>query len=192
MHCPRCGHQQNSDKTSFCTKCGLAIGDVKEMLIPESHKNKENRFWEMLLPELHETNKKNKNLLKIVGQGVGLIVFGLVLTLILEILQDLNIIPKVFVKIAFFAFLVAGILRMCIPFLFSENILSDKKEASLENDEAEKNPTNKNPTEKSLPEAEYRPPLDFEIRKFDTNELVTPASVTEHTTKHLKEKLPQE
>ncbi len=44
----------------------------------------------------------------------------------------------------------------------------------------------------SLPEAEFRPPLDFETRNFDTNNLATPPSVTENTTKHLKEKLPQE
>lgn len=195
MHCPKCGHRQTSDKTSFCTKCGLAIGDVKEMLVPESHKNKdnkENRFWEMLLPELYETNKKHKKRLKIVGQGVGLIVFGLVLTFILEILQDFSIIPKVIVKIAFFAFLVAGILRMCIPFLFSKNILSGEKEASTENDGETNMLTNKNPTEKSLPEAQYQPPINLGAKDYDTAEVILPSSVTENTTKLLKKQLEQE
>ena len=43
MHCPRCGHQQNSDEIRFCTKCGLEISDVKELLAPERRQKKANR-----------------------------------------------------------------------------------------------------------------------------------------------------
>ena len=32
MHCPRCGQQQVSDQTKFCSRCGFQLGLVSELL----------------------------------------------------------------------------------------------------------------------------------------------------------------
>jgi hypothetical protein len=32
MHCPRCGQQQVSDQTKFCSRCGFQLGIVAELL----------------------------------------------------------------------------------------------------------------------------------------------------------------
>src|SRR5215211_3863779 len=32
MHCPRCGQQQISDQTKFCSRCGFQLGLVGELL----------------------------------------------------------------------------------------------------------------------------------------------------------------
>ena len=32
MHCPRCGQQQISDQTKFCSRCGFQLGIVSELL----------------------------------------------------------------------------------------------------------------------------------------------------------------
>lgn len=32
MYCPRCGHQQSSDKLRFCSRCGLPLEDVGDAL----------------------------------------------------------------------------------------------------------------------------------------------------------------
>ena len=32
MHCPRCGQQQISDQTKFCSRCGFQLGLVAELL----------------------------------------------------------------------------------------------------------------------------------------------------------------
>ena len=32
MFCPRCGQQQISDQTKFCSRCGFQLGLVAEML----------------------------------------------------------------------------------------------------------------------------------------------------------------
>ena len=32
MHCPRCGQQQISDQTKFCSRCGFQLGLVSELL----------------------------------------------------------------------------------------------------------------------------------------------------------------
>ncbi|MEP6945780.1 MAG: hypothetical protein ABJA02_07680 [Acidobacteriota bacterium] len=52
MHCPSCGQQQVSNETKFCSRCGLPLGLVSEVL---AHGG--------FLPQLAELNKKKKPLL---------------------------------------------------------------------------------------------------------------------------------
>ncbi len=52
MHCPRCGQQQVSDQTKFCSRCGFQLGLVSELLmnggflpqLAELHKGKSSLF----------------------------------------------------------------------------------------------------------------------------------------------------
>ena len=52
MHCPRCGQQQVSDQTKFCSRCGFQLGLVAELLanggflpqLAELHKGKSTWF----------------------------------------------------------------------------------------------------------------------------------------------------
>ena len=46
MHCPRCGQQQISDQTKFCSRCGFQLGLVVELL--------ENGGFLPRLAELHK------------------------------------------------------------------------------------------------------------------------------------------
>lgn len=34
MYCPKCGYQQPSDAFRFCSRCGLQLGSVKELIAP--------------------------------------------------------------------------------------------------------------------------------------------------------------
>lgn len=176
MHCPRCGHPQTSDKIRFCTKCGLAMNDVKELLVPQMGEVKE--------------KKKNK-IGKAVRQGLGLMLFGFVLITILAILRDLSIVPQVFVKIAALVFCVGGVVRMSYPFVFGKNVSKEANYALREYDAAENNLTDKHTAGKSLPQAQYYPPVNFGAKNFDTAEMIQSPSVTENTTKLLKESLAQ-
>jgi len=47
MHCPSCGQQQASNETKFCSRCGLPLGVVAEVLSYGGY-----------LPQLAELNKK--------------------------------------------------------------------------------------------------------------------------------------
>ena len=49
MHCPSCGQQQISNETKFCSRCGLPLGVVSEVLSYGGY-----------LPQLAELNKKKK------------------------------------------------------------------------------------------------------------------------------------
>jgi len=51
MHCPRCGQQQISDQTKFCSRCGFQLGLVSELL--------ENGGF---LPQLAELNKRRSTI----------------------------------------------------------------------------------------------------------------------------------
>lgn len=52
MHCPRCGQQQISEQTKFCSRCGFQLGLVSELLenggflpqLAELHKGKATLF----------------------------------------------------------------------------------------------------------------------------------------------------
>jgi hypothetical protein len=52
MHCPGCGQQQISSETKFCSRCGLPLGLVSEVLAHGGY-----------LPQLAELNKKKRSLL---------------------------------------------------------------------------------------------------------------------------------
>src|SRR5258708_37224499 len=47
MHCPNCGQQQVSNETKFCSRCGLPLGIVSELLIHGGN-----------LPQLEQLTKK--------------------------------------------------------------------------------------------------------------------------------------
>lgn len=51
MHCPSCGQQQASNETKFCSRCGLPLGLVSEVL---AHGG--------FLPQLAELNKGKKSI----------------------------------------------------------------------------------------------------------------------------------
>ena len=51
MHCPSCGQQQISNDTKFCSRCGLPLGIVSEVLMNGGY-----------LPQLAELNKRSTTL----------------------------------------------------------------------------------------------------------------------------------
>lgn len=48
MHCPSCGQQQVSNETKFCSRCGMPLGTVADVLAHGGY-----------LPQLAELNKKS-------------------------------------------------------------------------------------------------------------------------------------
>lgn len=172
MHCPQCGRQQTSDKIRFCTGCGSALNDVKELLILNSRKIEE--------------GKKSK-IGTGVRQGLALFLFGLVLVAVLAMLSDANIVPRIFVNIAALVFCIGGAVRMAYPFLYNEGASHKKTDASLEDVAAAHTLAGATVTGNLLPQPQIGDPfVSFGARSYDTAEMLQPSSVTEHTTKLLK------
>jgi hypothetical protein len=153
----------------------LEIGDVKELLAPELRETKAKRKSEI--------NKASR-------QGMTMVFAGFVVILILAILRDFVAIPKSLFAVAVLIFIIGGAIRMSMPTLFGGNNLikssDDLPEKGLETDKLSGGEL----FDKALPEGENRPPMNIGARGYDTNELVEPASVTEHTTRQLEKELP--
>jgi len=177
MHCPQCGFEQTSDEIRFCTKCGLEISDVKALLTPELRKRKAKRK--------SETNKAQR-------QGFTMVLFGLIVVMILAILREFLPVPKAVMLVALLIFMVGGMIRMVSPYIFGANDSAEGKDDSLEDDSNITKLSGEKFYAKSLPEAEFRPPVTFGKQNYDTNELISPPSVTEDTTRRLKKHLEQE
>ncbi|MBP6003122.1 MAG: zinc ribbon domain-containing protein [Pyrinomonadaceae bacterium] len=62
MHCPSCGQQQVSNETKFCSKCGMPLGLVSDVLAHGGY-----------LPQLAELHKKRKVFTRRNGMGFSLI-----------------------------------------------------------------------------------------------------------------------
>lgn len=175
MHCPKCGHRQNSDEIRFCSKCGFDLKGVKELLAPEKYRMKA---------------KENKARVTGFRHGAGVIIFGFMLTCVLYILSQLGVVPGSYSKIAFMTFLTLGMARALIPIVFGEVKSPRKSEDFAAVDEQDQTQLTGNEfSNKSLPEAKYYPPADFAAKKYTTNELVPILSVTEHTTRHLEKEI---
>lgn len=171
MHCPRCGYQQNSDEMRFCAKCGFELSGVKELLAPELRETKAERKR-----KVHKAQR----------QGFAMILFGLVVIMILAILRDFFSIPKSVITASVLIFMIGGMIRMVSPYIFGGNNATERKPDSPEDVLETSKLNSEQISDKSLPEAEYRPPINFGTKKFDTNELVSPSSVTEETTRKLE------
>lgn len=176
MHCPQCGHRQNSDEISFCAKCGFELSGVRELLAPKLRETK---------------GERKRKINKAQRQGFSMILFGLVVIMILTILRDFFSIPKSVITASVLIFMIGGMIRMVSPYIFGGNNLTESKDDSLEDNMEKSKLSGERFSNNALPEAEYRPPVNFGTKKFDTNELVSPSSVTEDTTRKLKKEFQQ-
>ncbi len=177
MHCPKCGHQQTSDKIRFCTKCGLEIGDVKALLAPELREKKA---------------KRKSEIGKAQRQGMMMVFSGFAVILILAILRDFVDVPKSLFAVAVLIFMIGGAIRMSMPSLFSQNNSSESQDDLSEIDLETNKLSGGQVFEKALPEAEFYPPVNFGAKKYDTNELIAPSSIAEETTRKLKKEFQPE
>lgn len=176
MHCPNCGQQQISDETKFCSRCGMPLGLVSEILanggflpqLAELYKGKQSWltrkngvvfsiiwfiFWVMMLPAFIGLAGGEQE------AGVSA-VFGVFTTVIFLIIT--------------FAFLKKT--PKGIPAGAANQAPAGLNEAATRN---------ALPPQQSIPVSSYAPPSGG-WRAADTGEVAHPSSVTEPTTKLLK------
>ncbi len=181
MHCPRCGQQQISNETRFCSRCGFQLGIVAELLRHDGY-----------LPQLAQLEQHSLKKTLFTKKGGVLfsvfwfILFTLFFTSVAGIL-DLGDLPGVFAVIGVFGsmFLLIGSL-VALP---SSKISSNQLPAEFAGP-----PTpNFRPAEQNaaLPPVQSQPAGDYfapqgDWRAPDTGDFATPGSVTDETTKLLK------
>jgi cytochrome c biogenesis protein CcdA len=179
MHCPRCGQQQVSEETKFCSRCGFPLGLVSEII-----------FHGGFLPQLADLPKNKKWLTRKNALKFALSWF-LVLCFILAPISgiaDLDDLAGFFAVIG----MMGAIIMAIFSFLFlpkekkfyeNENFLHGAQQpaqfAGRQNHQAL-------PPQQAQPAQSYMPPPANSWKAPDTGELTRPGSVTEHTTKLLR------
>jgi len=181
MHCPRCGQQQISDQTKFCSRCGFQLGLVGELL--------QNGGFLPQLAELHSEKTpffSRKN--------------GLIFTLLWFIFWDMMMPafcglagePEAAGAAAVFGVFTTMML-MVISFAFLKRTPKAYELAAYQMPPAP--PTQASlhgnvsagalPPQQSQPASSYMPP-EGSWRAPDTGDIVRPGSVVDGTTKLLK------
>lgn len=181
MYCPRCGQQQISDETKFCSRCGFQMG-----LIPELLTN--NGFF----PRLAEIDKKKspkyftrKN--GLVFSSLWFIFWVMMVPAFFGIMDG----PEEIIAIAASFGLFTTVMFLIISLAFLQKPEKRVRYAPLELRPSQNPslyaPSNAGalPPQQSVPVTAYESPRAGAWR--DTNELTkTPGSVTEGTTKLLQ------
>jgi len=175
MYCPRCGQQQVSEETKFCSRCGFPLGLISEIL---AHGG--------FLPQLTELYKSKKWLTKkngIVFSIMWMMFFLFIMTPFfgiagIEALAGMSAIIGIFGGlmwlIASLVFLKSSVLNS-----FGANELPNANVSNLYEANQRVLP------QQTQPAQSYVPPANT-WKAPDTGEFARPGSVTEGTTKLLQ------
>lgn len=170
MYCPKCNQQQVSGNVRFCSRCGFPLETVANLLAHDG------------VPIALETKDEQplSTLQKGVRQGTALMLTSLVAGFIAALLSIFVLgKPELFVPLVGGAIFLCGLLRILYAYAFESD--TEIQRQSFE------------PAQLSATSREYLPPAQavsvagFDVRRVNTAEIAMPPSVTEHTTKLLKD-----
>ncbi len=168
MFCPKCGQPQVSDETRFCVRCGFQLDGVKELIATEG--------LQILQPT--DDNKVSKWNKPGVKTGAKIMFLSLILTPLffsLVFIEKEFLIAMLIPKTLF----LVGLFWMLYARIFGESPIQSKK-TNTQTISATNAPANlfaQTETPKALP-----------AQSINTAEMISPQSVTEHTTKLLETK----
>lgn len=180
MHCPKCGQQQVSEETRFCSRCGFLLSGVAEVVANNG-----------LVPVKAAANFPASSTPRKRGLKQGLFIF-LLSFLVVPLLAILTLAvgaeEPIAVAIAAILLTVGGLLRMAYALMFESNQptlqAGDAAHSAPHLFGAQPNAPALPPT-RSMPASSYAPPVAGSWR--DTNDLQhQPGSVTDSTTKLLQ------
>lgn len=176
MHCPRCGQQQASEETKFCSRCGFPLGLISEIL---AHGG--------FLPQLADLYESKRWLTRKNGVAFSILwtIFFLLIMAPFWAIVGADPLAAVCAVIGIFGGLMWLIVSLVLlkgepkqfmtgnePPTGNVNALYEAKQKNL-------------PPQKSQPVQNYVPPGNS-WKAPDTGEFARPSSVTEGTTKLLK------
>jgi hypothetical protein len=178
MHCPRCGQQQIADQTKFCSRCGFQLGLVAEIL---EHGGFLPQLAELTKGKAPFLNKKN-------GVTFGIIWFIFFVMMMPAFFGIAGEDEAAGVSAVFGVFTTMMIVVASLAFLpSSKRGYATTPELPASNPAAlyGHNAMGALPPQQTRPASEYAAPQGG-WRTPDTGELARPGSVTEGTTKLLK------
>ena len=178
VFCPRCGQEQISSETRFCSRCGFLMNGLSEIVLNGG-------VSQQLEPAGPKPITPRRKGLK---QGGGWFLFGVIFVPILGILSNILRFNDDIVGLAAVIFFLGGIVRMLYALIFESGNPADKTLGENVVQTAQKilnkkPDANALPPQQSIPTSGYVPPAAGNWR--DTNDLQH-SSVTDSTTKLLE------
>ena len=172
MHCPRCGQKQSSAEVHFCNSCGFPLDRVKELLVSDG-----------VSPALEKKSQKPEESprRKGVRQGIRLLFICLVLAPLTAVIGNRR---ADFLPMMFF---MAGLMRILYAVIFQEGARRKKKKqnSSLTSAPITTEQLGAAKRRSALPPTQGVPVAAFNTQRVVTAQILSPPSVTEHTTKLL-------
>lgn len=179
MHCPKCGQQQISDETRYCSRCGFLLLGIAEVV-------ENNGFLPGSTSSVSTAISPRK---RGVRQGVFIFLLSFLIVPVLAFLSVVTNSEPVLAVLATILLVAGGFLRAVYALMFEskepggstteENLL-----AATQNFLKTKSRPAELPAETSIPAATYVAPGTGNWR--DSNDLAHSASVTDSTTKLLQ------
>ena len=177
MHCPRCGQQQVSDQTKFCSRCGFQLGLVGELLEHGGY-----------LPQLAELEKGKRIVLTrkngLVVSFIWLIFWMMLVPAFFSALGA-NRIPAAMAAFGFFSSLIIFVVSLTLLKRAPKSHELGQQQAMSPSSLYGRTSMGALPPQQVQPVSTYMPP-EGSWRVPDTGDLARPGSVTESTTKLLK------
>lgn len=180
MHCPKCGQQQVSNETRYCSRCGFLLTGVATV-VANNGEVPGNR---------DESKRKDSPRKRGVKQGIFIFLLSFIVVPLMAMFHVATNTEPFLVAAAAILLTIGGLLRVVYAFMFESAepgalTLEEKVIAGSQNYLGKKPAAAELPASESIPASVYTAPGTWR----DTNDLSTPASVTDSTTKLLsKEK----
>lgn len=179
MYCPRCSHEQKSKELKFCSKCGLPLEFISEVVETGQEPNKKDKTIEK-----KEFFTRRRGILF----SILWFLFWLILVFpIIAIVLDGEEAGEVFVVLSSFSLIVGLVILVLAIFKKPKEV--DKTEWEFnEQSKFETTPNAKALNSKEESASDYISP-NTKISSYETNDLVEVGSITEETTKSLNKKV---
>lgn len=172
MHCPRCGQKQSSAEVHFCNSCGFHLDRVKELLTGDG----------VPPPSPEKESQKPGESPRRKGVRQGVILFFICLMLAALTARSGNSRGD-FLPMIFF---LAALMRILYALNFQQGAPRKKKQdGSLHSTLITTEQLGTATRGFALPPSQGVPLAAFNRQRVDTAQMVSPPSVTEHTTKLL-------
>jgi hypothetical protein len=177
MFCPKCGQSQVSEEVRFCSRCGFQLSGVIELLARNGVVTQQTSA----APQAMSPRRKG------LRQGGKLMFFGVIITAMLGILVGVTDGPGEVPAFSLLIF-VAGFFRLLYALLFEDK--TPAPQTLVPSPYAQHGAGGQfNPGARggALPPGEFVPARVSFAPRQETAEIAPPASVTDHTTRLLRD-----
>ncbi len=191
MYCPKCSQLQVSDEVQFCSRCGLLLNNVKELILADGKATVSQS--EAREDKLSPRQKGMRQGIKLMLLSVILIPAYILLAALFPAADRLiegSVSDTPFEKISqaiLFTIFMFGLARVLYARFFQQG--ASLGETEIETSQLSgslANQLNGSSTNYALPPSQSIPVSGFGSWRKDTGEMVQSPSVTEHTTKSLR------